>query len=42
MDVHEFTEKALASIQNDVFEAAIGQAEGLRAQREALFDRMNR
>ena len=42
MPVHEFIEKALVSIQNDMYEAAIGQAEGLHAKRETLFDVMNR
>jgi uncharacterized oxidoreductase len=42
MPVDEFLKKAMEAIQNNVFEAAIGQSEGLRANRETLFDRMNK
>ena len=40
--VGEFLEEAMEAIKNDTLEAAIGQAKGLRAKREELFDNMNR
>lgn len=38
----ECVSKAIEAIKNDVFEAAIGQAEGLRQKREELFNDLNR
>lgn len=38
----EFTILALEALKNDVYEAAIGQAENLRANREEMFAMMNR
>lgn len=40
--VSEFLAEAMEAIENDLFEAAIGQAKGLRAKREELFSTMNR
>jgi uncharacterized oxidoreductase len=42
MSVSDFVREAVQALQNDEFEAAIGQAVGLRAKREALFDTMNK
>ena len=39
--VSEFIEGAMAAIKKDELEAAIGQAEGLRGQRESLFETIN-
>lgn len=39
--IQEFMDEAIEVLQNDVFEAAIGQAKGLRAKREELFEMMN-
>ncbi|MGI4804614.1 MAG: SDR family oxidoreductase [Janthinobacterium lividum] len=41
MPIADFIAEALKALQNDVFEAPIGMAKGLRAQRELLFDKMN-
>jgi len=41
MPVDEFITGAISALQNDVYEAAIGQAEHLRARREDMFDTMN-
>ncbi len=41
MPVTEFVKEMLAALEADRAEAAIGQAEGMHAQREALFDAMN-
>lgn len=41
MPIANFIAEAMEALQNDVFEAAIGMANGLRAQRELLFDKMN-
>lgn len=38
----EFATQAIEALKNDVFEAAIGQAAGLRAKREELFQTINR
>ncbi len=40
--VSEFLKEAMEAISGDVFEAAIGQAKGLRAKREELFNMMNK
>jgi hypothetical protein len=42
MPVAEFVEAMLRALEADLHEAAIGQAEGMRAKREALFEAMNR
>jgi uncharacterized oxidoreductase len=42
MPVDEFVTAALRGIENDEYETAVGQAEGLRAKREELFGMMNR
>jgi len=42
MPVAEFVEAMLKALEADLPEAAIGQAEGMRSKREALFDAMNR
>jgi uncharacterized oxidoreductase len=39
--VNEFIEGAMAAIKKDELEATIGQAAGLRAQRESLFELIN-
>lgn len=39
--VAEFIEGAMAAIQNDQYEAAIGLAAGLRAKREDIFEQLN-
>ena len=39
--VQEFLEEAIEAIQNDLFEAPIGQSKGLRAKREELFEAIN-
>lgn len=41
MPVAEFVEAMLKALEADLPEAAIGQAEGMRAKREGLFDAMN-
>jgi uncharacterized oxidoreductase len=41
MPVREFVEAMLNVLEADRFEAAIGQAEGMRAKREELFEAMN-
>jgi uncharacterized oxidoreductase len=41
MPVNEFIEAAMQSLEDDIYEAAIGPAEGLRSKREALFESMN-
>jgi uncharacterized oxidoreductase len=41
MPVAEFVEAMLKSLEADLPEAAIGQAEGMRMKREALFEAMN-
>ncbi len=40
--VDEFIKEAMEAIKNDLLEAPIGQAKGLRAKREELFEIMNR
>ena len=42
ISVSEFIHEAMEAISGDVFEAAIGQAKGLRAKREELFSMMNK
>ncbi len=42
MPVAEFVEAVLKALEADLPEAAIGQAESMRAKREALFETMNR
>jgi uncharacterized oxidoreductase len=42
MDVNLFIDKAVQAIESDLFEAPVGQSEGLRNKREALFDMMNK
>lgn len=39
--VQEFLNEAMKALEDDLFEAPIGQAKGLRARREELFDKMN-
>ena len=39
--VSEFIEGAMTAIKKDELEAAIGQAAGLRSQRESLFETIN-
>lgn len=41
MPVSEFIKEAMDALQNDVLEAPIGQAKGIRAMGEELFARMN-
>jgi len=41
MPVAEFVEAMVKALESDLPEAAIGQAEGMRAKREGLFDAMN-
>lgn len=41
MDVQEFIEHMLFVIGQDQYEKGIGQAEGLVAQRDALFNILN-
>lgn len=41
MPVAEFVEEMMRALEADLPEAAIGQAEGMRAKREGLFDAMN-
>lgn len=41
MPVEEFVAAALEGLRNDEYETAVGQAIGLKAKREALFDAMN-
>jgi uncharacterized oxidoreductase len=41
MPVSEFIKEAMDALQNDVLEAPIGQARGIRAMGEELFARMN-
>jgi uncharacterized oxidoreductase len=41
MPVAEFVQAMLGALEADQHEAAIGQAEGMKAKREALFDTMN-
>ncbi|WP_342645132.1 SDR family NAD(P)-dependent oxidoreductase [Mucilaginibacter sp. CSA2-8R] len=41
MPVADFIAGAIDALQNDTYEAAIGQAEHLRTKREELFDAMN-
>jgi uncharacterized oxidoreductase len=41
MPVKEFVEAMLKALEADRYEAAIGQAEGMRAKREELFEAMN-
>jgi uncharacterized oxidoreductase len=41
ISVTEFLKEAMEAISEDVYEAAIGQAKGLRAKREELFNVMN-
>ncbi|MGP8217538.1 MAG: SDR family oxidoreductase [Bacteroidia bacterium] len=41
LPVAEFLNEAMEAIKNDVLEAAIGQAKGLRAKREEMFSMMN-
>ena len=42
ISVAEFLKEAMEAISGDVYEAAIGQAKGLRAKREELFNMMNK
>jgi len=42
ISVAEFLKEAMEAISKDVYEVAIGQAKGLRAKREELFDMMNK
>ena len=39
--VNEFLREAMEAIKNDIFEAPIGEAKGLRAKREELFNIIN-
>ena len=39
--VSEFLAEAMEAIRSDTLEAAVGQAKGLRAKREELFEAMN-
>ena len=39
--VNEFLEEAMKAIENDLLEAPIGMAKGLRAKREEVFEQMN-
>jgi uncharacterized oxidoreductase len=41
MPVGEFIDGAVNALKNDIYEAAIGQAEYLRAKREQMFETMN-
>jgi uncharacterized oxidoreductase len=41
MPVPDFVQAMLGALQDNTPEAAIGQAEGMRAKRESLFDTMN-
>jgi uncharacterized oxidoreductase len=41
ISVKEFAVQAMEALKNDVYEAAIGQAAGLRAKREELFSMIN-
>jgi hypothetical protein len=41
MPVTEFVDAMLKALGADLTETAIGQAEGMRTKREALFDAMN-
>ena len=41
MPVAEFVAEMLKALEADLPEAAVGQAEGMRAKREGLFDAMN-
>lgn len=41
MPVDEFVAHAIEALQNNVYEAAVGQAENLRAKREQIFNVMN-
>jgi uncharacterized oxidoreductase len=41
LPIADFIAEAMEAIKNDVFEAPIGQAKGLREKREQLFDLMN-
>jgi uncharacterized oxidoreductase len=40
--IHEFLNEAMDAIKNDLLEAPIGHAKGLRAKREEMFDVMNK
>lgn len=40
--VSEFLAEAMLALEQDIFEAPIGQAKGLRAKREEMFSMMNR
>jgi uncharacterized oxidoreductase len=42
MPVAEFIEGAMEALREDIFEAPIGPAQGLRAKREELFGAMNK
>jgi uncharacterized oxidoreductase len=42
ISVEEFIKEAMVSINDDIFESAIGQAKGLYLKREELFDHLNR
>lgn len=42
ISVAEFLKEAMEAISGDVYEAAIGQAKGLRLKREELFNMMNK
>jgi uncharacterized oxidoreductase len=42
MPVPDFVEEMLKALEADLPEAAIGEADGMRQQREGLFDAMNR
>ncbi|RYE01031.1 MAG: SDR family NAD(P)-dependent oxidoreductase, partial [Sphingobacteriaceae bacterium] len=41
LPIADFIAEAMEALKNDVYEAPIGMAKGLRAQRELLFDKMN-
>ncbi len=41
LPIADFIAEAMEALKNDIFEAPIGQAKGLHAKREALFDAMN-
>ena len=38
---HQFLTEAIEGLKNDTLEIAVGQAKGLRAKREELFNNMN-
>jgi hypothetical protein len=39
--VDEFISEAMKSIENDIFESAVGMAENMRQKGESLFSAMN-